>query len=336
MGIKAWLVGNPELTYWQGLDSLTTPFLYINYAREDLAWATMSKFIDKYMGGLFMRDNTRVIQEYLAVFQQLITFHDPELANHLADMEGQAFVPDLYAIPWFLTMFAHVFPIKKILYLWDTLLLQDSSFPLFVGVAIMTRLKRQLLSSTFNDCILSFSDMPDIDIHNVIKISLRLALDTPRSCAFRVHQREPDCDDQLGMNPAFIDLDERRNEQLVRISPADICRLAAISRASLIDDNEQTGAFNSEQETSSVLDRIIIVDCRSSDDYALGTLPGALNLPADVAFEAPTEQAPLGSLKPTPQALSLIRARGTSGVIAVCGATTREAQQFGSQLIRLG
>ena len=87
----------------------------------------------KVLLGLFMRDNTKVIQEYLAVFQQLITFHDPELANHLSDMDGQAFVPDLYAIPWFLTMFAHVFPIKKILYLWDTLLLQDSAFPLFVG-----------------------------------------------------------------------------------------------------------------------------------------------------------------------------------------------------------
>ena len=148
-------MSNPHLTYWQGLDSLTTPFLCLNYAREDLAWATMTKFIEKYMQGnsqdsklgkyharnqntkillgLFMRDNTKVIQEYLAVFQQLITFHDPELANHLSDMDGQAFVPDLYAIPWFLTMFAHVFPIKKILYLWDTLLLQDSAFPLFVG-----------------------------------------------------------------------------------------------------------------------------------------------------------------------------------------------------------
>ena len=49
--IKAWLVSNPHLTYWQGLDSLTTPFLCLNYAREDLAWATMTKFIDKYMQG---------------------------------------------------------------------------------------------------------------------------------------------------------------------------------------------------------------------------------------------------------------------------------------------
>ena len=27
--IKAWLVTHPHLTYWQGLDSLTTPFLYV-------------------------------------------------------------------------------------------------------------------------------------------------------------------------------------------------------------------------------------------------------------------------------------------------------------------
>ena len=101
----------------------------------------MTKFIPKYLTGLFQRDNARVIQEYLAVFQQLLCHHDPELSNHLADMDGQAFVPDLYAIPWFLTMFAHVFPINKIIHLWDTMLLFDSSFPLFIGVAIMLRLK---------------------------------------------------------------------------------------------------------------------------------------------------------------------------------------------------
>ena len=105
--------------------SLSNPLFRVSYVAQNQD--------TKVLLGLFMRDNTKVIQEYLAVFQQLITFHDPELANHLSDMDGQAFVPDLYAIPWFLTMFAHVFPIKKILYLWDTLLLQDSAFPLFVG-----------------------------------------------------------------------------------------------------------------------------------------------------------------------------------------------------------
>ena len=68
----------------------------------------------------------------------------------------------------------------------------------------------------------------------------------------------------------------------------------------------------------------------------MGTLPGAVNLPSDEAFEAPTEQSPSGSLKPSnAAALGLIRARGKS-VIAICGATTRDAQEFGAQLVRLG
>ncbi len=41
--------------------------------------------------------------EYLAVFAHLIAFHHPDLSNRL---ETIGFIPDLYAIPWFLTVFA--------------------------------------------------------------------------------------------------------------------------------------------------------------------------------------------------------------------------------------
>jgi hypothetical protein len=41
--------------------------------------------------------------EYLAVFSHLIAFHHPDLSNRL---ETIGFIPDLYAIPWFLTVFA--------------------------------------------------------------------------------------------------------------------------------------------------------------------------------------------------------------------------------------
>ena len=43
----------------------------------------------------------------------------------------------------------------------------NSSFPLFVGVAILRQLREQLLSFGFNECILLFSDMPEIDIAQV-------------------------------------------------------------------------------------------------------------------------------------------------------------------------
>jgi hypothetical protein len=50
-----------------------------------------------------LKDNTAVIQEYLAKVSHLIAVHDPALANHLA---GISFIPELFAIPWFLTMFS--------------------------------------------------------------------------------------------------------------------------------------------------------------------------------------------------------------------------------------
>ena len=65
---------------------------------------------------MFRKDNANVIQEYLAKFCHLQAFHDPALFNHL---DGIGFIPDLYAIPWVLTMFAHVFPLHNIFHLWD-------------------------------------------------------------------------------------------------------------------------------------------------------------------------------------------------------------------------
>jgi TBC domain-containing protein kinase-like protein len=77
-------------------------YLYLLFCLAQ-AFACLSAFIPKYLHNFFLKDNTAVIQEYLAKFSHLIAFHDPALANHLA---GISFVPELFAIPWFLTMFS--------------------------------------------------------------------------------------------------------------------------------------------------------------------------------------------------------------------------------------
>lgn len=118
--LKAWVLSQPNLVYWQGLDSLCAPFLYLNFNNEALAYGCLKNFVNKYAANFFLKDNSAVIQEYLAVFNHLIAFNDAELADHFEEIE---FRPDLYAIPWFLTMFSHVFPLYKIFHLWDTLLL---------------------------------------------------------------------------------------------------------------------------------------------------------------------------------------------------------------------
>ena len=62
--------------------------------------------------------------------------------------------------PCLISFYTDVFPLHKIYHLWDTLLLGNSSFPLYIGVAILQQLRAQLLTYGFNECILLFSDMP--------------------------------------------------------------------------------------------------------------------------------------------------------------------------------
>ena len=98
-----------------------------------------------------------------------------------------------------------VFPLSKIFHLWDMLLLGCSSFPLCIGVAILTQLKTLLSKADFNECILLFSELPgteigtsesttfilflclEIDIERCVRASIDIFTLTPRSCMYREH-----------------------------------------------------------------------------------------------------------------------------------------------------
>ena len=56
---------------------------------------------------------------YLASFCALLSYHDPELAAHL---DAIGFTPEQYAVPWFMTLFAHVLPMDQLYPCLDMLL----------------------------------------------------------------------------------------------------------------------------------------------------------------------------------------------------------------------
>ncbi|KAK4296947.1 hypothetical protein Pmani_030595 [Petrolisthes manimaculis] len=315
--LKAWVVSHPHLVYWQGLDSLCAPFLYLNFNNEALAYACLSRFIDKYLHKFFLRDNSAVIQEYLAKFSHMIAFHDPRLANHLHSI---GFIPELYAIPWFLTMYTHVFPLQKIFLLWDTLLLGEASLPLCVAVALLRQLADRLLQFGFNECILLFSDMPDIDMERVVRDSVQVFCSTPPSVTFRQHQRptsERDNNSHLPQSSqdllmTGVSLAELKGEQCPQVSGADLLELSAQRRKS------RRG-----------LAKLLLVDVRTSEEFARGTLPEAMNMPADFTF------TPEGSLAPGPNAELLTSYRGK--IIAVIGSRNNWGQvtEFAEKLLVL-
>jgi len=257
--LKAWVITNPGLVYWQGLDSLSAPFLYLNFNNEAVAYGCLVNFVNKYSTRFFLKDNSFVIHEYLAVFSHLIAFHDAELASHFESIE---FKPDLYAIPWFLTMFAHVFPLSKIFHLWDTLLLGNNSFPLCVGAAILKQLRNLLLDSDFNECIFLFSEVPEINIAKCATEATNIYNTTPPSCLYRQHSYGLDVktpfvqDTDLDMSP--VSIDKLRNQLCPRISGRDLL--------ALFEDKET---------------KISLIDLRAQNEYQMCCIPNSYNVPFD-------------------------------------------------------
>uniref|UniRef100_A0A665XD07 TBC domain-containing protein kinase-like protein n=1 Tax=Echeneis naucrates TaxID=173247 RepID=A0A665XD07_ECHNA len=328
--LKAWVVSHPDLVYWQGLDSLCAPFLYLNFNNEALAYACMSAFIPKYLYNFFLKDNSHVIQEYLTVFSQIIAFHDPELSNHLNEI---GFIPDLYAIPWFLTMFTHVFPLHKIFHLWDTLLLGNSSFPFCIGVAILQQLRDRLLANGFNECILLFSDLPEIDIERCVHESINLFCWTPKSATYRQHAQPPP---QVAGDNGFAkttvcyssDYQDMPKTDLSR-EPLPLCDLKAevslrISAEDLIDlcDLSLTGPT---KRTKAGRPKIIAVDIRSMEDFSRGHISGSINIPYSIVF------SPDGELLQCPATGALQNYRGR--VIVVISHAVKSA--FAAHLVKV-
>uniref|UniRef100_M4ACA3 TBC domain-containing protein kinase-like protein n=1 Tax=Xiphophorus maculatus TaxID=8083 RepID=M4ACA3_XIPMA len=329
--LKAWVVSHPDLVYWQGLDSLCAPFLYLNFNNEALAYACMSAFIPKYLYNFFLKDNSHVIQEYLTVFSQMIAFHDPELSNHLNEI---GFIPDLYAIPWFLTMFTHVFPLHKIFHLWDTLLLGSSSFPFCIGVAILQQLRDRLLANGFNECILLFSDLPEIDIERCVRESINLFCWTPKSATYRQYAQPMKAGGEgiFGKTAIYFssDYQDMPKTDLSR-EPLALCDLKAevsprISAEDLIDLCELSLAGPTKRNKSGK-PKIVAVDIRNVEDFGRGHVSGSINIPFNSVFGAD------GELVQCPASGALQNYRGR--VIVIISHAVKSAALFAAHLVKV-
>lgn len=293
---------------------------------------------------MFRKDNAAVIQEYLAKFSHLIAFHDPLLFNHL---DGIGFIPDLYAIPWILTMFAHVFPLQSIFHLWDKvchdqsflkkisktvlffislqLLLGNESFPLCVALAILLQLKNRLLESEFNDCILLFSDLPSIDLEQCVNASIRIFCATPKSLTFRRFGLPTNpVDNDLSLSS--ITLSMQKEDRVPRISGEELLSLLGLK-------NEMKNHENESHFINPSKPKAFVIDVRSKAEFKLGSLPDSFNIPFQVeTFDADTIELKLKN----EEALDLARHK-KSKVVCVVGSASNHAdtKTFAEKLLQL-
>ncbi|KAM9986408.1 hypothetical protein ACTFIY_010833 [Dictyostelium cf. discoideum] len=177
--LKAWSLLNLEKgCYWQGLDNVASPFLVHHFFNEPIAFASLKAFVDKYLSILYVPNNHAALSEIMLIYQQLLAYHDPELLNHLMDIQLD---PNLYSIPWFITVFAHILPIDKLEILWDSILLCPSSLPNFIAASMIIQFRDSILKMNFEDGITMMSMIPSVDVHKCVSDALSMFNKTPLS-----------------------------------------------------------------------------------------------------------------------------------------------------------
>ncbi|KAF6216406.1 hypothetical protein GE061_000748 [Apolygus lucorum] len=116
-----------------------------------------------------------------------------------------------------------------------------------------------LLSSGFNECILLFSDLPDIDIEKCVQDSRQYYNETPRSITYRKHDLNEDESIFLfGMDSLAIPLKCLQDEVSPRISVKELTHLVL---------NPATRS------------KTIIIDVRDQALYKKQSLIGSINMP---------------------------------------------------------
>ncbi|PFH38006.1 hypothetical protein BESB_003470 [Besnoitia besnoiti] len=127
----------------RGLDAIAAPLQLLYGGQPQVALACLDRLLTRQSQfKLFGAENAAAIEDQLACFSQLLYFFDPLLATHL---QAIGLGPDLYALSWLLTLFAHALDLPQLFLLWDSLLLHPPSFVLFVAVCLVHHLRVPLL-----------------------------------------------------------------------------------------------------------------------------------------------------------------------------------------------
>lgn len=163
--LLAWLCALPQSAeYRQGADSLGAVMLS-TFQDVEIAAKQMRALTDVFVPSYFIRGDTMYLRNQLRRLQVLLMFWDPHLAVHLS---GLGIPPALYAVPWFITLFADVWPLQRVVHVWDAFFVGGPTLLLFLAVSVLRYNRHRLLQADFSAAMQLFSQVnAGSDIPNV-------------------------------------------------------------------------------------------------------------------------------------------------------------------------
>ena len=113
------------IKYKQGLNEVLAPFLILRPSPrlpDGVVFNLFYSFVDRFLPHMYCDEDFIALQCALRLFRLLLQYHDPELCHSL---DQYNLVPELYATPWFLTLFSRNVPLELLFEVWDFYLLND-------------------------------------------------------------------------------------------------------------------------------------------------------------------------------------------------------------------
>ncbi|CAK0868328.1 unnamed protein product [Prorocentrum cordatum] len=186
--VYAAMSANPSLTRVDGLGALAAPLAVLHPGNEPAAFVCMQQLLHGFLWHLYAQDAGLHRHQCMYLYSSLLGFADPQLALHLQAIGMQ---PDVYAVEWFPTWFAQLFPLSQTQLLWDGISKTPPQFPIFVAVCLMHLFRKSLLSMDEVSHASGFvaSCVQLVDIPLLLKASLALFQAVPASVTLPLYPR---------------------------------------------------------------------------------------------------------------------------------------------------
>ncbi|KAF9952144.1 hypothetical protein BGZ72_006518 [Mortierella alpina] len=163
---------NHDVSYRQGMHELLAHVLWV-VSSESLDIHSEPDMTSSETPEQPAGKQTPVIEWSLKIFHQLERI-DNELYLHLRSLEIE---PQLFGIRWFRLLFSREFPMDNVLSLWDGIFANGPSLDIcvFLGVALLLRIRDELLEEDFAGCLHKLMRYPSVkNIHQFLPQALRL------------------------------------------------------------------------------------------------------------------------------------------------------------------
>jgi Rab-GTPase-TBC domain len=125
-----------NIRYRQGMNEVLAPFVAMKNQMK-LNWQQISGYFQGFMSRHLLHSSTdpNFLKRACVLSRSLLRFHVPKIASKL-DEAGM--FPEMYAVPWFITVFSYKLDIETTLKLWDFVIAEDDpSFVFFLSVSLV-------------------------------------------------------------------------------------------------------------------------------------------------------------------------------------------------------